>query len=179
MRQTIHKVFFVWNFDKEEKWLNEMTAKGLCLVSVGFCRYEFEDCIPGEYNICMQLLKDSPRHPESRKYIEFLEGTGAEQIGSFSKWIYLRKKAKDGNFELFSDHDSRCKHLSRIVNLILLITIANLLIGTYNVLIANWLNSHLNYIGLLNLAIGIWGIIGSIRLLKKRWRLRQDSQIFE
>ncbi len=38
MRKVIHKGFFVWNFDKEERWLNEMAAKGLALISVGFCR---------------------------------------------------------------------------------------------------------------------------------------------
>ena len=37
MRRIIKKLFFVWDFDKEEKWLNEMAAKGLCLVSTGFC----------------------------------------------------------------------------------------------------------------------------------------------
>ena len=41
MRQTIHKLFWAWEFDKEEKWLNEMAARGLCLVSIGFCKYEF------------------------------------------------------------------------------------------------------------------------------------------
>ncbi len=30
-------MFLVWDFDKEEKWLNEMAAKGLALTSVGFC----------------------------------------------------------------------------------------------------------------------------------------------
>ncbi len=37
MRRIIHKMFLVWDFDKEEKWLNEMAAKGLVLTSVGFC----------------------------------------------------------------------------------------------------------------------------------------------
>ena len=76
MRQTIHKCFFVWDFDKEEQWLNEMAAKGLALVSVGFCKYEFEDCVPGEYRVCLQLLDKLPRHPEMQKYIEFMEETG-------------------------------------------------------------------------------------------------------
>ena len=34
MRTIIKKFFFVWDFDKEEKWLNEMAAKGLALVGV-------------------------------------------------------------------------------------------------------------------------------------------------
>ena len=42
MRKTIRKWFWAWDFEKEEKWLNEMAAKGLALVGVGFCKYEFD-----------------------------------------------------------------------------------------------------------------------------------------
>ena len=44
MRKTIRKWFWVWDFDKEERWLNEMAAQGLALVDVGFARYAFEEC---------------------------------------------------------------------------------------------------------------------------------------
>lgn len=179
MRRTIHKAFLVWNFDKEEKWLNEMAAKGLCLVSVGFCKYEFEDCAPGEYKVCLQLLENLPDHPESRKYIEFLESTGAEHVGSCLRWVYFRKKAADGEFELFSDNASRIKYLSTIINFIAVITIANLLVGISNLFFAFRNVSPVNYLGFINIALGIWGIFGSIRLLRKRKRLKQESQLFE
>ena len=136
MRTTIRKVFFVWNFDKEEQWLNEMAAKGLCLVSAGFCKYEFEDCIPGEFKICLQLLEKSPRNPEMQKYIEFLEQTGAEHIGSFTRWVYFRTKASDGDFHLFSDNASRGKYLTHILGFIALIVAMNLLIGLENLALA-------------------------------------------
>ncbi len=41
MKHIIHKWFWAWDFDKEEKWLNEMSAKGLNLTGVSFCRYVF------------------------------------------------------------------------------------------------------------------------------------------
>ena len=69
MRKTIRKWFWAWDFDKEEHWLNEMAARGLSLVSVGWCRYEFEDCVPGEYSVRLELLKEKPMHPESVKYM--------------------------------------------------------------------------------------------------------------
>lgn len=179
MRQTIHKIFFIWNFDKEEQWLNEMAAKGLCLVSVGFCKFEFEDCTPGEYRICLQLLDKMPRNPESRKYIEFLEQTGAEHVGSMTRWVYFRKKASDGDFELFSDNASRVKYLTSIYSFIALIVGLNLLIGLQNMLVAIFADNPFNYIGFLNLAIGIWGIFGTLRLRKKRNRMKQEAQLFE
>ena len=179
MRQTIHKWFWVWDFDKEETWLNEMAAKGLCLVSVGFCKYEFEDCMPGEYRVCLQLLDKMPCHPESKKYIEFLETTGAEHTGSFTRWAYFRKKAVDGEFELFSDNDSRIKYMSKVISFVALITIANLIIGIDNVFFANNLSNPINFLGIINLVISLFGIWGSIRLLKKRKKMKQESQLFE
>ena len=179
MRRTIRKLFFVWDFDKEEKWLNEMAAKGLCLVSVGFCKYEFEDCIPGEYRICLQLLDKLPKHPKMQKYIEFMEQTGAEHIGSFTRWVYFRRKASDGDFELFSDNTSRIKYLGSILSFIALIVGLNLYIGLYNLFVVFFLQSPFNYIGLLNLAIGLFGLPGTIKLWKKRSRMKQEAQLFE
>ena len=179
MRQTIHKLFWAWEFDKEEKWLNEMAARGLCLVSVGFCKYEFEDCEPGEYRICMQILDKMPRHPESQKYIEFLETTGAEHICSFTSWVYFRKKAADGEFELFSDNASRIKYLSGVIGFIAPIAVANCIIGIYNVFLAINLSTTVNYLGFINLAFGIWVTFGCIKLLRKRKRMKQEGQLFE
>lgn len=179
MRTIIHKCFFIWNFDKEEKWLNEMAAKGLCLVSVGFCKYEFEDCLPGEYRICLQLLDKMPKHPESQKYIDFMEETGAEHVGTFTRWVYFRKKASEGDFELFSDHTSRFKYLTSIVSFIALIVGLNLYIGLYNLFLVFFLDSPFNYVGLLNLAIALFGIPGTIKLWKKRKHMKQEAQLFE
>ena len=179
MRLTIHKCFFVWDFDKEEQWLNEMAAKGLALVSVGFCKYEFEDCVPGEYRVCLQLLDKLPRQPEKQKYIEFMEETGAEHVGSFTRWIYFRKKAAEGSFEVFSDNASRVKYLTNITSFVSLIIGLNLFIGLYNLLLVFFFDSTFNYIGLLNLAIGIWGTFGTLKLWKKRKRMKLESQLFE
>lgn len=179
MRKTIRKWFFIWDFDKEEQWLNEMAAKGLCLVSTGFCKYEFEDCTPGEYRICLQLLEKSPRNPEMQKYIEFLEQTGAEHVGSFTRWVFFRKKAADGDFQLFSDNASRVKYLTHMLSFIALVVGLNLLIGIENLVLAFVVGLAGNYIGFLNLAIGLFGLPGIVKLWKKRNRIKKESQLFE
>lgn len=179
MRTVIRKFFWVWDFDKEEQWLNEMAAKGLALVSVGFCKFEFEDCIPGEYKVCLQLLDQLPKHPESRKYIEFMEQTGAAHVGSFTRWVYFRKKASEGDFQLFSDNASRVKHLTTMLSFIALVVGLNLLIGIENLAIAIYTGFAGNYLGFLNLAIGLIGLPGTIKLWKKRNRIKKESQLFE
>ena len=179
MRKTIKKLFWVWEFEKEEAWLNEMAARGLCLVSVGFCRYEFEDCTPGEYGIRMQLLEHHPNHPESVKYLEFLEETDVEPAGSWQKWVYLKKKTADGDFALFSDNPSRIRHLTRVMNLLLALGMMNLYIGAYNLfLVFSWQNG-VNILGAINFILGILAMVGYAKLHKKRARLKNEQQLFE
>ena len=179
MRRTIRKFFFVWDFDKEEKWLNEMAAKGLALVSVGFCKYEFEDCGPGEYRVCLQLREKLPKHPEMQKYIEFMEETGAEHVGSFTRWVFFRKKASEGDFQLFSDNASKVKHLTTMLSFVALVVILNLFIGLENLVVAMVTGFPGNYLGLINLAMGLIGLPGTIKLWKKRNRMKKESQLFE
>ena len=177
MIRTIHKFFWGWNYDKEERWLNEMAASGLVLSSVGFCRYDFTDCIPGEYKVRIELLK-SAKYAETEKYIGFLEETGVEHVGNIVNWAYFRKKTT-GEFELFSDNDSRVRYLTRIIRLIGLVGLLNLWIGGWNLFLyfANGFNANL--FGLINLAICLLCVYGAVKLLRKRSILKKEQQVFE
>ena len=179
MRKVIHKAIFGWNFDREEQWLNEMAAKGLCLVSVGFCKYEFIDCVPGEYRICMQLLDQLPSHPESQAYLDFLESTGAEQVGTWFRWAYFRKKSADGEFKLFSDQKSRWQHLSRVIHFVATISALNLVIGVSNMVLAAILEESIYCWAWINLLLGLWGTYGTGKLLRKRNKMKREAQLFE
>ena len=127
-RKTIHKWFWVWSFEKEEDWLNEMAMNGWVLESVGFSTFHFVRCEPGEYSIRLEM------HPYDETYLSFMKDTGAEYIGRVFMWIYFRKKTVDGPFDLFSDMDSRISHLDRIGKMLFAIGGANLLIGLVNCL---------------------------------------------
>jgi len=179
MRKTVRKWFWVWDFDEEEQWLNEMAAKGLALVDVGYCRYDFEECVPGEYQVRLELLENQLQHAESRQYIRFLEETGVEQVGNYFRWVYFRKKTADGPFDLYSDLASRIRHLKRIITLILPISCANLCIGFTNVGNAAATGIWIAKVGYINLVIGVLGCVGAWRLVKKRRRLEEEAQIFE
>ncbi|MBR5537703.1 MAG: DUF2812 domain-containing protein [Clostridia bacterium] len=179
MRKTIRKWFWVWDFDKEEQWLNDMAAQGLALVDVGFARYVFEECEPDAYQVRLELLENVPSHAESQQYIAFVEETGAEQVGRFCRWVYFRKKTADGPFDLYSDLASRIRHLRRIVTLILPISAVNLFIGIINVVNAASTGIWVAKVGYLNLVIGILGCAAARKLMKKRKCLEDESQIFE
>ncbi len=125
-RKTVRKWFWVWSFEKEEEWLNEMAMNGWVLQGVGLCTYRFERCEPGEYSVRLEM------HPYDEAYISFMRQTGAEYIGRMAMWIYFRKETADGPFDLFSDIDSRISHRHKIGKMLTAIGGANLAIGIAN-----------------------------------------------
>lgn len=114
MKNIVYKRFSIGGFEKEEKWLNEMSAKGMQLVNVGFCRYEFEQGMSNEYIYRLEFLDKLPLNAESVAYIKFMEETGVDYIGSLFRWAYFRRKSTDGPFELYSEISSKIKHYKRI-----------------------------------------------------------------
>ena len=136
-RKIIKKWFWVWEFEKEEQWLNSMAQSGWVLDKLGLCRYEFVSCVPGEYTVRLEMRDHEPA------YIDFMAETGAEYVGRMAKWIYFRKKAADGPFDIFSDIDSRITHLDKIGKMLGIVGGANMGIGLMNILVpANfgWIN---------------------------------------
>ena len=164
--RTIRKLFWVWDFEKEEEWLNEMALNGWVLDSVGFCTYRFVRCEPGEYTVRLEM------HPVEEDYISFMRETGAEYVGNMVAWIYFRKKAEKGSFDLFSDIDSRIGHLNRISWMLILFGGLNLLLGIMNSLAPariGWVN--LLCATLLMYALG--RIHGKKEALERERRLRE------
>lgn len=127
MKTKLWKAF--WDYEKEENWLNELAAKGLAMTAYTFCRYTFEDCVPGEYTYRIELLEHGVNHPESIRYIHFLAENGVEHVDTYFRWVYFRKKTTDGPFKLYSDLPSRIKHYKRISNIWLIIGSMNLCLG--------------------------------------------------
>lgn len=124
MKHTVRKIFF--NFEKEEKWLNEMAAKGLNLIHYSWGKYLFEKGEPGEYIYRLELLEELPSNIESKNYIEFMEESGVQCVSIYMRWVFFRKKASEGEFNLYSDYDCKIKHYKRIIYLLGSITLGNL-----------------------------------------------------
>ncbi|HHY64138.1 MAG TPA: DUF2812 domain-containing protein [Clostridiaceae bacterium] len=165
-RITIQKVFFIWDFEKEERWLNEMAMSGWALCFVRLCRYTFEKCEPGEYTIRMEMRGQDP------DYISFMSETGASYVGRIFNWIYFRQRTGEGSFDIFSDIDSRIQHLDKIGKALQAIGSANIIIG-----IANVFNpSHLGFINLL-VAILLMYALG--RIHEKKESLEKDRLVHE
>lgn len=135
--KTMHKWFWVWEFEKEERWLNEMAQEGWSLKKASFCTYVFEKTEPGEYIIRVETLDNSS------DFENFMEELGAESVGRCFRWGYFRRKSELGEFDMFSDIDSRIAHLDKIGKTLFLLCMANIVIGicnTFNGASFSWMN---------------------------------------
>ena len=187
MKHIVRKAY--WDYEKEEQWLNQMSARGLALTDYSWCRYVFEDAPNGKYIYRIEMLNDMPTHPESMAYLRFLEENGVEFVASYMRWIYLRKPAADGPFDIYTDIDSKIKHYQRInrfMSTMMFIEFgaaaANLPIGIVNLIIDEQLGnfSYGNLIiGSVVLALGILFLALGAPLRKKIKKLRQEKAIHE
>ena len=94
--KKVTKWYWVWDYEKEELWLNAMAQEGWALQRVGFATYFFEKTEPGEYIVRLECRK------KDEGYVSFVTDMGAEYIGRIAMWVYFRRKSELGEFELNS-----------------------------------------------------------------------------
>jgi len=135
VRHTTFKFFY--NYEKEERWINSMSAKGMALVDYFWTRYVFEEDEPGKYIYKIEFLdKMGSKNIENIAYVNFLEDLGVECVGIYMHWATLRKEAKDGPFELYTDLNSRIKSCRKISRWWLSLAAFEGAIGVYELILA-------------------------------------------
>ncbi|KAI7252309.1 hypothetical protein KC345_g11497 [Hortaea werneckii] len=193
MSHVVRKYFV--DFEKEEQWLNDMSAQGLALTEYSWARYVFEESDPGEYIYRLELLEDDPKRPKSAQYLQFMEETGAERVPagkksrsnrlySSQRWVIFRRKASEGAFTIYSDMDSKIKHYQRIHRLWISLAIMELIIGIFNVMLIALNNPayiyRINFIlGMVLIVLGIFFVLFSVPVRRKITKLQHDKLIRE
>lgn len=186
MKRIIRKAY--WDYENEEKWINDMAQKGLLLDNYSWCKYTFQEGENGEYIYRIELMDNRVDHPESQAYLKFLSESGVEHVASYMRWVYLRKRAVDGKFDIYTDINSKIKHYISINRMWMALGAAELAIGVGNLVIATSIFSsvevsnivNINFIGgLICTVIGIFLLIMSRPLRKKIRKLKQDAQVHQ
>lgn len=99
--------------DKEEEFLNNMSQKGYELKNFSFGFYTFNKCKANEYTYRIDLVGDKCRE-ELEDYLELLKDDGVILIKRWGPWMILEKK---GNFDLYTDKESKIKLYTQIRNM--------------------------------------------------------------
>ena len=163
--KKVTRWYWVWDYEKEELWLNAMAQEGWALQRVGFATYYFERTEPGEYIVRLECRK------KDEGYVSFVTDMGAEYVGRIAMWVYFRRKSEQGEFELNGALDSRIEQLTTIGRMLLLVGIGNLLIGLSNL--------RYNGIGVVNLICAGFLAYAYGRIRGKQDELQRERQLHE
>lgn len=179
--RVVWKIFTIWQWEEEEAWLNGMAAKGWHLVSVKWFRYEFEKGEPGAYQYRLEALEDGRLgSPKTQEYLAFMRDAGAEYIGHYLYWAYFRSAAGEP-FEVFSDIDSKLKHMERFEKIplyVLPLTALNCL-NCWNLMANLNMSAFGGFMLGVNILLLAFLSYGSYRLREKRRELEEERQLHE
>lgn len=176
MNLIIRKAFI--DYEKEEVFLNDMSSKGWALKQYTWCKYTFEEAPNSEYIYRLELLDNLISHPDSQRYIQFMEDTGAEFVTKYIRWAYFRKKASEGEFNIYSDIDSRLKHYRKIFSFFSILTGMNVIIGIMN--IYHSFEAILSGRGLISLLTIIFMLVFAvIPMYNKIIKLKKEKGVLE
>ena len=182
MKFSKRKIFI--DFEKEEKWINDMASKGFNFIYYSPIKYVFEQGTPGEYIYRTELLDKVPSHPESKAYIRFMEETGAECVDTHLRWVFFRKKAADGAFDIYSDYASRIKHYKRVLSFMGTLWGLNIGSAVYNLWIGLLVGAergfYLNaYLSSLNWLVAVAFMPMLVSYYKKIRKMKKDKKLYE
>ena len=108
----MNKIKFYFDYEKEEKWINEMCKAGWHLKKFRGCLFTFERGEPGAYVYRNEFINYFKK--DKKQYFGFLKESDIEIVHVFGNAAYYRKKTEDGPFELYSDNSSRLSYLNRL-----------------------------------------------------------------
>lgn len=176
------RVSFVWNYEKDEKWLNELSAQGQHLVEPGTFRYVFkkEAAARYVYRLDYHQIKEKERLHE---YFALFKDMGWEHVGSNMGWHYFRKPYVEGEPSalIYTDHSSLKQLLQRIQMMLVLLAAANFPIITLNIMnVWSWydksvtVRSVITAVVVLQVLVVILLLYGFVRFQRKIRKLDEE-----
>ncbi|MCC3359609.1 DUF2812 domain-containing protein [Bacillus sp. REN16] len=177
--KTVKFRFFA-DYEKEEKWVNEMAAQGWHLEKFFLGRFTFAEGEPGAFIYRNEFISLSGA--EKDDYFEFLRDSGITIINEFGGWVYMKKATADGPFELYTDTKSKITYYKRLINLFFLLFLVNAWMGYANISIF-WDKTEKvfisPYIGILNILAALLMAYPMIKIFQRKKALEKDQQFFE
>ena len=92
------RYFTIADYEKEQKWINDMSRGGWNFVSTYGLVYTFEKGEPGEWSYKIDLPNEQMTEGEVEAYYRFMEECDIEVVHTFKMWRYLRRKTASGAF---------------------------------------------------------------------------------
>ncbi|MFC9541150.1 DUF2812 domain-containing protein [Lysinibacillus sp. NPDC056959] len=163
-----------------ERWVNDMANQGWHLKKFTWIRFTFERGEPGSYIYRHDELERFGTSYED-EYLEFLNSSGIQQVDRSGHFVFFRKSANDGPFELYSDKKNKISKLSQKISVLLSLIMLNLIIGLiglsgiFSEQAIDWIRLTIN---ITNIFVVVLFSILLLKLVRVRSKLKKDSDLF-
>ena len=188
MRRVIHKIFWIWQLEKEQAWINEMASHGYSLEHAGRLTFEFDETEPGKYIYKEIFLKGWGESVENIKYFRFLEEMGIKVVCYINYpgtcWVYTRALREDypDGIELFSDIDSKINGMKAMSGYMIFVMAMTLFAALLNLWCAIGRDyfSPINFICSLSMfVLFTLATIATVRIFVNMGKLKKERTIHE
>ena len=192
MRRVIHKIFWIWQLEKEQAWINEMASHGYSLEHAGRLTFEFDETEPGKYIYKEIFLKGWGESVENIKYFRFLEEMGIKVVCYINYpgtcWVYTRALREDypDGIELYSDIDSKINYQKVMAGYMIFVTVATLFASVLNLSIVLKYLAEYNMLMPLNLICAVFisvlfvcSVIAVIKAFVNIGKLKKERKLHE
>jgi len=119
-----YRLFFAWNEEQEQAYLEQRAREGWLLESYLPLRYTFRRAEPGEYIYQFDYSSESASAYEERRQV--ITSFGWEHVLDYLGWRYYRAKRGDVEAEsLYTDADSLSYKYNHILRLFIILALVN------------------------------------------------------
>ena len=165
---------FTFDKDEEQDWLNDYCREGWAMAGFFAGLVMFVPCRPGEFIYQIDLLPGAGlRADDYEDYVSFMRDMDVEVLQRWGRWVYLRKRAEDGPFEVYTDTDSKIQLYRRIRKMFLWVWVLEL------VLSINVFFQAVVYGGLLLRCSAAVAALMLLAILQGAWKCTQKIQELE
>ncbi|MGV3464273.1 MAG: DUF2812 domain-containing protein [Heyndrickxia sp.] len=114
MKKRVFKLFWAWQDDQENKWLEKMAEEGWKLIKYNFLVYTFAKMEPKKY-IYKTDFKNNQNH-DLQEYLALFEDAGWEHVTQYAGWHYFRTEpGKAKTPDIYSDSNSKMEMFRRLL----------------------------------------------------------------
>lgn len=126
---TKYRLFWPWQDEQEEAWLESMSREGWHLQSVRLlCSYTFARGEPTPYIYRLDYFQGYKS--TFAEYRQIFEDAGWVYLGELSNWRYWRKQLVNGEKpEIFTDRESKIKKYQRLLGVLAFFMIILIVMG--------------------------------------------------
>ncbi|GIN57347.1 hypothetical protein J8TS2_16660 [Lederbergia ruris] len=160
MKKVLYRLY--WDYEKEENWINEMAAQGWHLKKFFFGRFTFTKGEPGAFIYRNEFIIGMSAN-EKKDYFEFLKDSGITIINELCGWVYMKKSAAEGPFEIYSDTKSKITYYKRMLNIFLLLFFVNVWMGIMNISVFGD-----STVGIFNIVVALLIAIPIIKIIQRK-----------